>query len=158
MATVIFGGTVKAQPVQGEMRRFIVRARIDGRVTPVNPSSTDLNKAFLIPAGWLIERVFAKHIFIGTYSGSCQLIDSDAATWGATFGFGAQNVGATVGLAGGATALVSNQTIVSGGKYFAAASDMRATFTAATYFDGCIDVFASVINLATYESPASWSD
>jgi hypothetical protein len=156
-ATIIYSGTVARQPAQGEMRRFIVRSRIDGRVTPLNPSSTDTQKAFLIPAGWLVEKVWARHIYIGAYSGSVQLIDSDAATWGATFGFGAQNVGATVGLGGGATALLSAQA-AAGGKFFLAAGDMRATFTAATYFDGCIDVFASVIDMATYESPASWSD
>jgi hypothetical protein len=158
MATVIFGGTVRAQPAQGEMRRFIVRARIDGRVTNVNPSSTDLNKAFLIPAGWFIEKVWAKVLFVGVKSGSCQFIDSDAATWGATFGFGAQNVGATVGIAGGATAFLSEQTITKGGKYFAADADMRATFTAATYFDGLMDVFASVIDTNARENPAAFSD
>lgn len=56
MTTYIMG-TVARQPSQGEMRRFVVRSRIDATVTNLLPADTI--KAALIKAGWIVNAVWA---------------------------------------------------------------------------------------------------
>jgi hypothetical protein len=126
MATVIHSGSVGRQPVRGEMRHFIVRARVDGRTSTV--LATDTNKAFIIPAGWLVQRVWARMTVIGSTTGAGNLLDSAGASWGATYPIGALGTtGATV-LAGGSTGLIGALALA-GGKFYPSADYILASFS-----------------------------
>ena len=159
MATVYFGGQTGRQPAQGEMRRFIVRSRVDGTVTPVNYADT--NKVIMIPKGWIVSAVWPRIVkpspagaILSVALGSMELFDGDGASWGPSF-YADSTVG-TAGITGavptgGATWPNAPKVFNSEG-YIALA--LSASYSS-TGFDGIVDVFAEVINCIPYENPHS---
>jgi hypothetical protein len=158
MPTVVWSGTVPAQPSQGEMRRFIVKARIDARTTVVGGTAlvySDTNKAAKIKAGWIVKSVIPKMVQNGTTYNECQIKDSGGSTYGPTFPGGGDRM--TTGIAFGATMLAQGMAIASGGKYFSSDDYVNASFSIAN-FDGILDLLLDVIDTTSYEVGASFSN
>lgn len=171
MATVVWGGTglQAVQPSQGEMRRFIVRNRVDCR-NGNGMVIADTNKILIIKAGWFVNRVFARLIKAGThgdvYAG---ITDSAGAYWAGTGG--SWSIGGSAGSSTQGTGAISltgptavigttlNQAFGATGNYYGVADYLVLALgsTGAT-FDGVIDVMADVIDTNPYENPASYSD
>ena len=155
MAIVLFGGTYAVQPVQGEMRRFITRTRVDGTVTRVKDSGSDTNKVLKINKNWFVECVWVNVVQISTdvHFGGIIIYDSNGDTFGPYIPLGTADA-ATAGATGAYGGLP---------KLYTAAADLRASLAASfstTYFNGIFDVYASVVDLNAYESPhsPSWAD
>jgi hypothetical protein len=158
MATVFWSGNKVGQPAQGEMRRFVQKARIDARTTTVGGTAlvySDTNKACLIKAGWIVKSVIPRMVQNGSTYNVCQLKDSGSSTFGPTFPGGGD--GMTTGIAFGATMLAQGIAIASGGKFYASDDYVNASFSVAN-FDGILDLFLDIIDTNAYEVGASFSN
>lgn len=183
MATVIWGGSVAVQPAQGEMRRFIVRSRVDGGVLGKEVVPADTNKIMLIKAGWIVKGFWGRLIKHGTMGDVALMVKNAAGgNWLGTAGIewavgGSANNDTTRGTQGNMTA--GNPSAIKGPSFALAglgcsAADAMAyrcgiPFIADDYlywdtgntgacFDGIADFFADVVDTNPYASPAAFSD
>jgi hypothetical protein len=181
MATVVWGSNDKVQPAQGEMRRFIVRNRVDGTVSGKELLAADTNKVMPIKAGWIVKAFWARLIKHGTMGDVFATVKSanDGWSWlGSYAGGPSWNIGGsaandtTRGTAGNLSVTgpsciygmsygvgtSASYWISSGGKPFYIDDYMVMYTGTGPSFDGIIDFFLDVLDTNPYENAGvSWS-
>lgn len=159
MATVLWGGTYAAQPVQGNMRRFIARVRVDGTVasTPVNYADT--NKLIVLRPNWILQGVWTNVIKASTnVRFGTGVITDQVQTYGASFYLGTADcaTGASLGVTAPWAPLAQGNLQSTAGYL---GLSLAASFST-TGFNGIIDVYADIVDCNAYEAPHTplWSD
>jgi hypothetical protein len=150
MAIVLWGGTYPVQPVRGEMRRFIIRSRVDGTSTAV--AQTDTNKVIPLRANWILAGVWTNVIKASTnVRFGTGVITDQVQTYGASFYLGTADcaTGASLGVTAPWVGLMNGNIIATAGYL---GLSLAASFST-TGFNGIIDVYADIIDANAYESP-----
>jgi len=157
MATVSWGSTKSVNPVQGSMRQYLVRNRIDLYTASLSMLSTDTNKVMIIAAGWNVHKVWVKLITKGiTNATTLTVEDSATTTWiaaGKAIGTGGTN--GTLFETAHSDGYGSDN--YAGGHIYSTADYLQFVLNTTCVYGIC-DVYALVSDLNIDENAASWTD